>query len=92
MTEPDIIRIDGVEYEECQDCHGDRCADPRYICIRPKRKQTGRVCYGGAIGGEPCSYGPCIVFRGTIPADICAVSGMQSPWTRWVPFYGKVEE
>jgi hypothetical protein len=83
MTEPDIIRIDGVEYEACKDCPGDKCADPQYVCIRPKRKQTGWVC-------RECGESePCLSIGRVQPvADACAIR--DSP--DWQPFYGKVVE
>ena len=86
MTEPDIIRIDGVEYEECQDCHGDRCADPRYICIRPKRKQTGWICTSGRCDAK------CVILWRTKPVGSACVWSPCNRSAVWSPFYGKVVE
>lgn len=51
MTEPDIIRVRGVEYEACPhwvpgNSRCPPCPDDWHgvECIRPKRVQTGWVC------------------------------------------------
>lgn len=94
MTEPGIIRRNGVEYEECMDCHGNGCIDPVYICIRPKRVQTGWICRGGA-NGNGCPPGFRCVREWSHGDSGCKMD--RCPRTdfvgaKWEPYYGKVVE
>jgi len=99
MTEPDIIRIDGVEYDACphwrpmcaeKNACPSKCPDDEYRvlgCIRPKRVQMGWVC-------QRCSPDLCVAAFGSPPTavipGICPCDGTKN--VAWKPFYGKVVE
>jgi len=83
MTEPDIIRMGGVEYEHIpHDRSPAAYLGERWIAIRPKRKQTGTIC--------ECVHSQCVCVakQGTPPLFVPYCAGSQA--TR--PFYGKVVE
>ncbi len=88
MTEPDIIRRRGVEYEECTECDGVKCVDPVYICIRPKREQTGWACFDCAPDRCVCVFEPPVHTK--VMPDTCPCDGTKN--ANWEPFYGKVDE
>ena len=88
MTEPDIIRIDGVEYDFVY--HLDALG-PYVYKLRPKRKQTGWICRG-------CSRAaPCVEITTSAddPPTGClrnAMGDLIADRSAWERFYGKVEE
>ena len=87
MTEGDIIRIGGVEYDICDSID----YDSKVIGIRPKRKQTGWVC---RMRGQCC--GPCYKMNPSggsnpQPEERCLRTG-RTIVPDWQPFYGKVVE
>ena len=88
MTEGDIIRIGGVEYEKVATFQPrDAALQPGDIVpvLRPKRKQTGWVC-------RFCKYRRCLAF------SLLDGQWTPPPWftecrnSEWVPYYGKVVE
>jgi len=103
MTEPDIFRKNGIEYdivsyETHHDLRWDGNISTRSIfTCRPKRVPTGRICTGRGALPYRCTFGPCIVFRGTCEGlrkdrkdIVCAVRGTADRATDWRPYYGEV--
>ena len=83
MTEPDIIRIDGVEYELINPEGHLRAL----MCLlRPKRKQTGWICTSGRCDAK------CVILWHTKPVGSACVWSPCNRSAVWSPFYGKVEE
>lgn len=89
MTEKDIIRVKGVEYEPCGPVHYYITLGSEAIRVRPKRKQTGWVCDHDDESGcsEPC-YSMCCIKPTHCPHN---EPGDYFPGN-WQPFYGKVVE
>lgn len=84
MTEPDIIRLEGVLYNvtEMGPSYGGR--GEMYIRARPKHEQTGWAC-------RECGVSPCLALflpLGGAQNLKCVLGGNSV----WVPFYGKVVE
>jgi hypothetical protein len=97
MTEPDIIRIDGVEYEPC-DCDtktaividmGSNSGGEWYRKFRPMRKQTGWICRSGYGCALHC-VAPMDGMLNMRP-DRCLYYTAKDE-SVWDPFYGKVVE
>lgn len=88
MTEPDIIRLKGVEYEHIPyDTSPTPLPGERWVAIRPMRKQTGWIC---ACCGLAPGLGPCVKLGGqSDKPGVCLASG-PTHGGDWRPFYGKV--
>jgi hypothetical protein len=105
MTEKDMARIDGKDYDirkicnkDCRffedDCESNDVIVAGDLCLIPRLKQTGWVCKycAGVNGIEGTKCKGCLVTHCDKPND-CPVSRKIDNfcgWPMWEPFYGKV--